>query len=172
MGRTIRIPVHMVEKVNKLRLFKQRFLNENAREPDTEEIMAGLNWTEEEVNKIEHYSYDAMSLDSPIGEEEHGEQTVLGDYIEAPDTNVEQSATSTVDYASLIKVVKSRLSERELIVLSRRLALPPYSRTETLEEIAKDYHVTRERIRQIEAKALRKLRNNREIKSYDPRNHI
>ena len=119
-GRVIRIPVHMVEKVNKFRAFKNKFLNENAREPEIKEIIEGLNWSEEEVKKMIKYSTDTISLDQPIGEEEHGEQTVLADFIEAENQNVEGIATSKFDSESLMKVVKARLSDRELLVVSRR----------------------------------------------------
>ena len=165
-GRVIRIPVHMVEKVNKFRAFKNKFLNENARDPEIKEIIEGLNWSEEEVKKMIKYSTDTISLDQPIGEEEHGEQTVLADFIEAENQNVEGIATSKFDSASLMKVVKARLSDRELLVVSRRFGIYPYDRCETLEEIGKDLNVTRERIRQIEEKALRKLRKNKEINSF------
>ena len=165
-ARTIRIPVHRVEKINKYKLFVRNFVNENAREPDLEEIAEGLNWPIEFTREVQKNSVDSISLEQPIGEEEHGEQTVLCDYIEDPDVNVQDDAISTESYAGLIKVVESRLSDRELMVLSRRLALPPYNREETLEEIGQDLGVTRERIRQIEAKALKKLKNNREIKAY------
>lgn len=165
-GRVIRIPVHMVEKVNKFRAFKNKFLNENAREPEIKEIIEGLNWSEEEVLKMIKYSTDTISLDQPIGEEEHGEQTVLADFIEAENQNVEGIATSKIDSESLMKVVKARLSDRELLVVSRRFGIYPYNRCETLEEIGKDLNVTRERIRQIEEKALRKLRKNKEINSF------
>lgn len=165
-GRVIRIPVHMVEKVNKFRAFKNKFLYENAREPEIKEIIEGLNWSEEEVLKMIKYSNDTISLDQPIGEEEHGEQTVLADFIEAENQNVEGIATSKFDSESLMKVVKARLSDRELLVVSRRFGIYPYDRCETLEEIGKDLNVTRERIRQIEEKALRKLRKNKEINSF------
>lgn len=165
-GRVIRIPVHMVEKVNKFRAFKNKFLYENAREPEIKEIIEGLNWSEEEVLKMIKYSNDTISLDQPIGEEEHGEQTVLADFIEAENQNVEGIATSKIDSESLMKVVKARLSDRELLVVSRRFGIYPYNRCETLEEIGKDLNVTRERIRQIEEKALRKLRKNKEINSF------
>ena len=165
-GRVIRIPVHMVEKVNKFRAFKNKFLNENAREPEIKEIIEGLNWSEEEVLKMIKYSTDTISLDQPIGEEEHGEQTVLADFIEAENQNVEGIATSKFHSESLMKVVKARLSDRELLVVSRRFGIYPYNRCETLEEIGKDLNVTRERIRQIEEKALRKLRKNKEINSF------
>ena len=165
-GRVIRIPVHMVEKVNKFRAFKNKFLNENARDPEIKEIIEGLNWSEEEVLKMIKYSNDTISLDQPIGEEEHGEQTVLADFIEAENQNVEGIATSKFDSESLMKVVKARLSDRELLVVSRRFGIYPYNRCETLEEIGKDLNVTRERIRQIEEKALRKLRKNKEINSF------
>ena len=165
-GRVIRIPVHMVEKVNKFRAFKNKFLYENAREPEIKEIIEGLNWSEEEVLKMIKYSTDTISLDQPIGEEEHGEQTVLADFIEAENQNVEGIATSKIDSESLMKVVKARLSDRELLVVSRRFGIYPYNRCETLEEIGKDLNVTRERIRQIEEKALRKLRKNKEINSF------
>ena len=165
-GRVIRIPVHMVEKVNKFRAFKNKFLYENAREPEIKEIIEGLNWSEEEVLKMIKYSNDTISLDQPIGEEEHGEQTILADFIEAENQNVEGIATSKIDSESLMKVVKARLSDRELLVVSRRFGIYPYNRCETLEEIGKDLNVTRERIRQIEEKALRKLRKNKEINSF------
>ena len=141
------------------------FLNKYQREPEVEEIAEGLNWTIDETEKVLKYSVDTVSLDTPIGEDEHGEQSVLGDFIEAPDSDVAAIAISNNSGSEMLKVVESRLSPRELEVVYRRLGINQ-ARGETLEEIGADFGVTRERIRQIEAKAYRKLRVTREIKAY------
>ena len=164
-ARTIRVPVHMTERINKLKRFTAIFINTYQREPDVEDIAEGLNWTIEETEKVQKYAVDTVSLDTPIGEDEHGEQSVLGDFIEAPDSDVAAEALSHHATEGLLKVVESRLSKRELEVVYRRLGINQ-ERAETLEEIGADFGVTRERIRQIEAKALRKLRNTRDIKAY------
>ena len=164
-ARNIRVPVHMVEKINKLKMFTNRFIAANQREPEIAEICEGLNWTTDEADKVLKYSIDTVSLDTPIGEDEHGEQSVLGDFIEAPDSDVAAEAISHQATSGLLKVVESRLTKRELEVVYRRLGINR-ERSETLEEIGADFNVTRERIRQIEAKALRKLRNTREVKAY------
>ena len=164
-ARTIRVPVHMTERINKLKRFSTLFLNKYQREPEVEEIAEGLNWTLDETEKVLKYSVDTVSLDTPIGEDEHGEQSVLGDFIEAPDSDVAAIAISNNSGSEMLKVVESRLSPRELEVVYRRLGINQ-ARGETLEEIGADFGVTRERIRQIEAKAYRKLRVTREIKAY------
>ena len=155
----------MVERINKLKRFTNVFVSQNQREPDVSEICEGLNWTTEEAEKVLKYTQDTVSLDTPIGEDEHGEQSVLGDFIEAADSDVAEEAISKQATEGLLKVVASRLTDRELEVIYRRNGINQ-SRPETLEEIGADFGVTRERIRQIEAKAYRKLRNTRDVKAY------
>ncbi len=165
-GRTIRLPVHMNDRVIKLRKFTERFVAVNQREPDLEEIADGLGWSIEDTRKVQKNAADTLSLSNPIGEDEHGEQTVLGDFIEDDKVDVESDAMrSSIDF-QINSIVESRLTERELEVIHRRFGFPPYPRAQTLEEVGKEFGVTRERIRQIEAKALRKLRVNKEIKAY------
>ena len=164
-SRTIRVPVHMTERINKYKRFCTVFVNTYQREPEVEDIAEGLNWTIEDTLKVQKYSIDTVSLDTPIGEDEHGEQSVLGDFIEAPNSDVAEEALTKQSTAGLLKVIESRLSPRELEVVYRRLGINQ-SRAETLEEIGADFGVTRERIRQIEAKAYKKLRLSREVKAY------
>ncbi len=155
-ARTIRVPVHMVETINKLTRIQRQLVQELGREPTPEEIAERMgNVTAEKVCEIQKISLDPVSLETPIGEEDDSH---LGDFIE--DTN----ALSPDDYASeqllkeeINKVLK-QLTPRESKVLRLRFGLED-GRTRTLEEVGKEFNVTRERIRQIEAKALRKLKH-------------
>ena len=164
-SRTVRLPVHVHEKVNKYRRYCTAFLNMNGREPTELEASEEFGLDIEKIRELKKISQEIVSLDKPIGEEEHGEQSVLGDYVESPETDVAEAAISNHVQGELIKIVKSRLTDKEMDVLFKRLAIN-CDREYTLEEIGKQYGVTRERIRQIEAKALRKLKNNRDIRAY------
>ncbi len=153
-ARTIRIPVHMVETINKLLRVSRRLVQEYGREPTSEEIGSGMDVTPERVREILKISQEPVSLETPIGEEEDSH---LGDFIE------DRSALAPADAASYqllkeqVEDVLETLSEREARVLQLRFGLED-GRSRTLEEVGRDFGVTRERIRQIEAKALRKLR--------------
>jgi len=154
-ARTIRIPVHMVETINKLVRVSRRLVQEYGREPTSEEIGRGMEITPEKVKEIIKVSQDPVSLETPIGEEEDSH---LGDFIE------DQGALAPADAAShqLLKEqvidVLGSLTPRERKVLELRFGLED-GRSRTLEEVGREFAVTRERIRQIEAKALRKLRH-------------
>ena len=154
-ARTIRIPVHMVETINKLVRVSRRLVQEYGREPTSEEIGRGMEIAPEKVREIMKVSQEPVSLETPIGEEEDSH---LGDFIE------DQAALAPADAAShqLLKEqvmdVLASLAPRERKVLELRFGLED-GRSRTLEEVGREFHVTRERIRQIEAKALRKLRH-------------
>ena len=154
-GRTIRLPVHMAETVNKLMSVKRRLVQECGREPTTQEIAVGMEVTPERVREIMKVSYEPVSLETPIGEEGDSH---LGDLIE------DRSAPAPADAATYqllreqVEVVLGTLSERERRVLQLRFGLQD-GRSRTLEQVGREFGVTRERIRQIEAKALRKLRH-------------
>ena len=154
-SRTIRIPVHMSEVINKAYRVSRSLLQELGREPTEEEIAAEMNLHVEKVREIMKISADPISLDTPIGEEDDSH---LGDFIK-DDTIMgpEEAATYTM-LQDQIKKLLTTLSEREQRVLVLRFGLLD-GRTRTLEEVGKEFNVTRERIRQIEAKALRKLRH-------------
>lgn len=164
-ARTIRIPVHMVETINKLIRVSRQLLQELGRDPLPEEIAKELDITVEKVREILKISQEPVSLETPIGEEEDSH---LGDFIQ--DTNVPvpaEAAAFTLLREQLVEVL-STLTEREQKVLRLRFGLDD-GRARTLEEVGKEFNVTRERIRQIEAKALRKLRHpsrSRKLKDY------
>ena len=154
-ARTIRIPVHMVETINKVKKTSSQLLHKNGRDPSAEEIAEELGMTPDKVREILRLAQEPVSLETPIGEEEDSH---LGDFI--PD----DEALSPADAAS-ISLLKEQLAEvlktltpREEKVLSLRFGLED-GHPRTLEEVGKEFNVTRERIRQIEAKALRKLRH-------------
>ena len=154
-ARTIRIPVHMVETINKLIRISRQLLQEYGREPTSEEIAREMGITVEKVREIKKISQDPVSLETPIGEEEDSH---LGDFI--PDEDI-PSPVDAAAYSMLqkqLREVLDTLSEREKKVLILRFGLDD-GRPRTLEEVGREFNVTRERIRQIEAKALRKLRH-------------
>ena len=154
-ARTIRIPVHMVETINKLIRVSRQLLQELGREPTPEEIAEEMNMPVERVREILKISQEPVSLETPIGEEEDSH---LGDFI--PDDNIPvpaDAAAFTLLKEQLLEVL-STLTDREQKVLRLRFGLDD-GRARTLEEVGKEFNVTRERIRQIEAKALRKLRH-------------
>lgn len=154
-ARTIRIPVHMVETINKLIRISRQLLQEYGREPTSEEIALEMGISVEKVREIKKISQDPVSLETPIGEEEDSH---LGDFI--PDDDI-PSPVDAAAYSMLqkqLRAVLDTLSEREKKVLILRFGLDD-GRPRTLEEVGREFNVTRERIRQIEAKALRKLRH-------------
>lgn len=154
-ARTIRIPVHMVETINKLIRVSRQLLQDLGREPTPEEIAKEMNLDEEKVREILKIAQEPVSLETPIGEEEDSH---LGDFIEDDAAQAPaEAATFTLLKEQLIEVLDT-LTPREQKVLRLRFGLDD-GRARTLEEVGKEFDVTRERIRQIEAKALRKLRH-------------
>ena len=164
-ARTIRIPVHMVETMNRVNRTSRRLLQEYGREPTPEEIAEAMNLPVERVLEISKISQEPVSLETPIGEEEDSH---LGDFIQDDNVPVPADAAAfTLLKEQLIEVLGT-LTEREQKVLRLRFGLDD-GRARTLEEVGKEFNVTRERIRQIEAKALRKLRHpsrSRKLKDY------
>ena len=164
-ARTIRIPVHMVETINRLVRTSRQLLQELGREPTTEEIAARLDLPVERVSEIMKMSQEPVSLETPVGEEEDSH---LGDFIQDDNVLVPQDAAAfTLLHEQLMEVLLT-LTEREQKVLRLRFGLDD-GRPRTLEEVGKQFNVTRERIRQIEAKALRKLRHpsrSKKLKDY------
>ena len=154
-ARTIRIPVHMVETINKLMRHHRRLLQEKGREPTTEELAEAMEMTPEKVEEIQKISQEPVSLETPIGEEE---DSFLGDFIEDRTTLAPADAASAQLLREQVQDVLNSLTERESRVLKLRFGLED-GRTRTLEEVGREFGVTRERIRQIEAKAIRKLRH-------------
>ena len=154
-ARTIRIPVHMVETINKLLRVSRQLLQELGREPTPEEIAKEMDIPVERVREIQKISQEPVSLETPIGEEEDSH---LGDFIQDDNVTVPaEEAASTILKEQLVEVLGT-LTEREQKVLRLRFGLDD-GRARTLEEVGREFNVTRERIRQIEAKALRKLRH-------------
>ena len=154
-ARTIRIPVHMVETINKVKKVSSQLLHKNGHEPSAEEIAAELDMPLEKVREIIRVSQEPVSLETPIGEEEDSH---LGDFIQDDDAPAPQEVASHTLLKEQLGDVLSTLTEREEKVLRLRFGLED-GRSRTLEEVGKEFNVTRERIRQIEAKALRKLRH-------------
>ena len=154
-ARTIRIPVHMVETINKLLRVTRRLVQEYGREPTSEEIGTGMEVVPEKVREILKISQEPVSLETPIGEEEDSH---LGDFIEDRGALAPSEAASYQLLKDQVDDVLYTLSDREARVLQLRFGLED-GRSRTLEEVGRDFGVTRERIRQIEAKALRKLRH-------------
>ena len=153
-ARTIRIPVHMVETINRLIRISRRLLQDLGREPTSEEIAEQMDITAEKVREIIKVSQEPVSLETPIGEEDDSH---LGDFIEDHTALAPADAASHQLLKEQVEDVLDSLTERERKVLQLRFGLDD-GRSRTLEEVGKEFHVTRERIRQIEAKALRKLR--------------
>ncbi|MDF2538363.1 MAG: polymerase, sigma 70 subunit, RpoD family [Herbinix sp.] len=164
-ARTIRIPVHMVETINKLTRVQRQLLQELGREPSPEEISEVMNMPVERVREIQKISQEPVSLETPIGEEEDSH---LGDFIQDDNVPVPADAAAFTLLKEQLVEVLGTLTEREQKVLRLRFGLDD-GRARTLEEVGKEFNVTRERIRQIEAKALRKLRHpsrSRKLKDY------
>lgn len=164
-ARTIRIPVHMVETINKLIRVSRQLLQELGREPSPEEIAKEMSMPVERVREILKISQEPVSLETPIGEEEDSH---LGDFIKDDNVPVPADAAAFTLLKEQLEEVLGTLAEREQKVLTLRFGLED-GRARTLEEVGKEFNVTRERIRQIEAKALRKLRHpsrSRKLKDY------
>lgn len=154
-ARTIRIPVHMVETINKVKKVSSHLLHQNGHEPSAEEVAKELDMPVDKVREIIRAAQEPVSLETPIGEEEDSH---LGDFIEDVDAPAPADAASHTLLKEQLGEVLSTLTEREEKVLRLRFGLED-GRSRTLEEVGKEFEVTRERIRQIEAKALRKLRH-------------
>ena len=154
-ARTIRIPVHMVETINKLIRVSRQLLQELGRDPKPEEIAKEMDMSEEKVREIMKIAQDPVSLETPIGEEEDSH---LGDFIPDEDALAPAEAAAYSLLKDQIEEVLGSVNEREQKVLKLIFGLED-GRARTLEEVGKEFDVTRERIRQIEAKALRKLRH-------------
>ena len=154
-ARTIRIPVHMVETINKLIRTSRHLLQQLGREPTPEEIAAEMEIPVERVAEIQKIAQDPVSLETPIGEEDDSH---LGDFIQDEESPAPHDAASYTMLREQLEEVMSTLTPREAKVLKLRFGLED-GKSRTLEEVGKEFNVTRERIRQIEAKALRKLRH-------------
>lgn len=164
-ARTIRIPVHMVETINKVKKVSSQLLHKNGHEPGAEEIAEVLEMPVEKVREIMRVAQEPVSLETPIGEEEDSH---LGDFIPDDDAPAPSDAASHILLKEQLSDVLSTLTPREEKVLRLRFGLED-GRSRTLEEVGKEFDVTRERIRQIEAKALRKLRHpsrSKKLKDY------
>ena len=164
-ARTIRIPVHMVETINRLIRTQRQLIQELGREPSVEEIAKKMDLPPERVNEIQKIAQEPVSLETPIGEEEDSH---LGDFIQDDNVPVPADAAAFTLLKEQLVEVLGTLTEREQKVLRLRFGLDD-GRARTLEEVGKEFNVTRERIRQIEAKALRKLRHpsrSRKLKDY------
>lgn len=164
-GRTIRVPVHMVEKINKLVRVSRRLFQENGREATPEEIGEELDLSPDKVREIQKISKEAISLETPIGEEEDSN---LGDFIKDEEAVEPDISVSNTLLKEQLNDVLDTLSYREKRILELRFGIAD-ARDRTLEEVGREFGVTRERIRQIEAKALRKLRHptrSRKLKDY------
>ena len=164
-ARTIRVPVHMVETINKLIRVSRQLLQEKGREPKPEEIGEEMDISAEKVREIMKIAQEPVSLETPIGEEEDSH---LGDFIEDEDSPAPASAASYILLKEQLDGVLDTLTDREKRVLELRFGIED-GRPRTLEEVGKEFGVTRERIRQIEAKALRKLRHpsrSKKLKDY------
>ncbi len=162
-ARTIRIPVHMVETINKLLRTQRRMTQELNREPSIEELAKELEMEPEKVEYVIKIKQDITSLDAGVGRDGEDEDSVLGDFIEDEDgATPEESATSQL-LKEQVQAVLSTLSEREQKIVKMRFGLEN-GKSHTLEEVGQEFAVTRERIRQIEAKALAKLRKHKDAK--------
>ena len=164
-ARTIRIPVHMVETINKLIRTSRHLLQQLGREPTPEEIAKEMEISVEKVTEIQKIAQDPVSLETPIGEEEDSH---LGDFIQDDDSPAPQDAAAYTLLREQLEEVMKTLTPREAKVLKLRFGLED-GKSRTLEEVGKEFQVTRERIRQIEAKALRKLRHpsrSKKLKDY------
>jgi len=153
-ARTIRIPVHMVETINKVKKVSSQLLHQNGHEPSADDIAAELDMPVDKVREIMRVAQEPVSLETPIGEED----SHLGDFIPDDDAPAPQDAASHTLLKEQLSDVLSTLTSREEKVLRLRFGLED-GRSRTLEEVGREFNVTRERIRQIEAKALRKLRH-------------
>ncbi|CAI8030723.1 RNA polymerase sigma factor SigA [Geodia barretti] len=154
-ARTIRVPVHMIEIINKLARHQRSLLQDLQREPTTEEVAAAMELTPERILEIRKLALEPVSLETPVGEEE---DAVLGDFIEDRASVTPDQAAAHRMMSDQINQALSTLTDREHQILRMRFGLDD-GQSQTLEEIGNQFGVTRERIRQIEAKALRKMRD-------------
>ena len=162
-ARTIRIPVHMIETINKLMRVQKQLVQEYGREPSPEEIADEIHLPVERIRAVLKMAQTPISLQAPVGE---GDDTTFGDFIEDKSAEDPMERTGFAMLKDKIKDVLDTLNERERAVLEKRFGLiDGFSRT--LEEVGKEFHVTRERIRQIEAKALRKMRHPTRIRQLE-----
>ena len=164
-ARTLRIPVHMVETINKVKKVQSQLLHKNGQEPSVEDLAEELDMSQEKVREILKVAQEPISLESPIGEEEDSH---LGDFIPDGDAPIPEEAATHALLKEQLGEVLATLTPREAKVLSLRFGIED-GRPRTLEEVGKEFNVTRERIRQIEAKALRKLRHpsrNKKLKDF------
>ncbi len=164
-ARTIRIPVHMVETINKVKKVQSQLLHKNGQEPSVEDLAEELDMSQEKVREILKVAQEPISLESPIGEEEDSH---LGDFIPDSDAPIPEEAATHALLKEQLGEVLATLTPREAKVLSLRFGIED-GRPRTLEEVGKEFNVTRERIRQIEAKAFRKLRHpsrNKKLKDF------
>ena len=164
-ARTIRIPVHMVETINKLIRANRKLVQELGREPTIDELSVEMEMPEDKVREIQRIAMDPVSLETPIGEEDDSH---LGDFIEDTNASAPQEAASFTMLKEQLMAILDTLTPREEMVLRLRYGLDD-GHPRTLEEVGKEFGVTRERIRQIEAKALRKLRHpqrSKKLKDY------
>ena len=163
-ARTIRIPVHMIETINKLVRTQRRLTQELTREPTMEELSKEMDMEPEKIEYINKIRQETSSLDAGIGRDGDEEDSVLGDFIEDEDTiSPEESATNQLLKEKVAEVLSS-LSDREQKIVRMRFGLDNGGKSHTLEEVGQQFAVTRERIRQIEAKALAKLRKHKDAK--------
>lgn len=162
-ARTIRIPVHMVETINKLLRTQRRMTQELNREPSIEELAKELEMEPEKVEYVIKIKQDITSLDAGVGRDEGEDDSVLGDFIEDEDTATPEESASNQLLKEQVQSVLSTLSEREQKIIKMRFGLEN-GKSHTLEEVGQEFAVTRERIRQIEAKALAKLRKHKDAK--------
>lgn len=161
-ARTIRIPVHMVETINKLLRTQRRLTQELNREPTIEELAAEMEMEPEKIEYVMKIKQDITSLDANVRDDD--DESVLGDFIEDTDAKTPDEAASTQLLKEQVKNMLSVLTEREQKILELRFGLGPEGKSHTLEEVGQEFSVTRERIRQIEAKALSKLRKHKDSK--------
>lgn len=162
-ARTIRIPVHMVETINKLLRTQRRMTQELNREPTIEELAKELEMEPEKVEYVMKIKQDISSLDAGVGRDGEDEDSVLGDFIEDEDSATPEESAANQLLKEQVQSVLSTLSEREQKIIKMRFGLDN-GKSHTLEEVGQEFAVTRERIRQIEAKALAKLRKHKDAK--------
>jgi RNA polymerase primary sigma factor len=156
-GRTIRIPVHMKEKLDKIKMCSNKFTKEHGRKPNVEELMELTGYTEDIVSRCLIYDNNIVSLDAPVGEMEHGVETTIGDFIkDERNVSPEEEGIKLIEKQEVNTLLEC-LTPRERTIIEMRFGFYD-GIPKTLEAVGQEFHITRERIRQIEAKALRKLR--------------